>query len=105
MAHEPPLRIGLLGAARIAPEAMIRPAADRDDVVVVAVAARDTARAVEFAVEYGLEPEAGGYQALIEREDLDLIYVALPQISIAAGPLRRSKPADQCFAKNRFHSI
>ena len=44
-----PVRIGILGAARIASSALIRPAKENSDVVVAAVAARDTARAHAFA--------------------------------------------------------
>ncbi|MGF6885338.1 putative dehydrogenase [Nocardia sp. GAS34] len=40
-----PLRIGILGAARIAPTALIRPAARNPEVIVAAVASRDHARA------------------------------------------------------------
>ena len=44
-----PLRIGTLGAARITPPALLAPASKRDDVEVVAVAARDRTRAQSFA--------------------------------------------------------
>jgi len=40
-----PLRIGILGAARIAPSALIKPAKGNVEVVVAAVAARDASRA------------------------------------------------------------
>jgi predicted dehydrogenase len=73
-----PLRIGILGAARIAPEAIIRPAAARDDVRVVAVAARDHDRAVAFAGEHAIPEVSRDYAALVAREDLDLVYIALP---------------------------
>jgi predicted dehydrogenase len=44
-----PVRIGILGAARITPTALIKPARKNDEVVVVAVAARDLSRAQAFA--------------------------------------------------------
>jgi predicted dehydrogenase len=78
MLEERPLRIGILGAARIAPEAIIRPAAARDDVEVVAVAARDHDRAVAFAREHAIPEVSRDYAALVARDDLDLIYIALP---------------------------
>ena len=40
-----PLRMGILGAAVIAPFALVNPARTMDDVVVTAIAARDLARA------------------------------------------------------------
>ena len=43
------LRIGILGAARIAPLALIKPASRTGRAVVVAVAARDRAKAEAFA--------------------------------------------------------
>lgn len=73
-----PIRIGILGAARIAPGALIEPARARDDVRVVSVAARDPARAKAFAAEHGLDDFSASYGDLIARDDLDLIYCALP---------------------------
>ena len=43
------LRIGILGAARIAPTALVKPARTDRRAVVVAVAARDRTRAEKFA--------------------------------------------------------
>jgi predicted dehydrogenase len=49
------LRIGILGAAKIAPAALLRPSRALPDVDVVAVAARDPERARVFATKYGIE--------------------------------------------------
>ena len=46
-----PLRIGTLGAAKITPGALTKPAREVPEVEVVAVAARDRARAERFAAE------------------------------------------------------
>jgi predicted dehydrogenase len=75
---EAPVRIGLLGAARIAPLALIEPARERKDVVLAAVAARDPERARSFADEHGFEGVCRDYAELIARSDIDLVYVALP---------------------------
>ncbi|MHB8283707.1 MAG: Gfo/Idh/MocA family protein [Caulobacteraceae bacterium] len=72
------LRIGLLGASRIAPKAVIAPAAGRDDVVITAVAARDLSRAQAYALTHGIAAAVQGYDALIARDDVDLVYCALP---------------------------
>ena len=72
------LRIGLLGASRIAPAAVIAPARGRSDVEIVAVGARDPARAAAWADEHGVPQVAPSYDALVEREDVDLVYIALP---------------------------
>lgn len=73
-----PLRIGVLGAARIAPMALIRPAAHNPEVVVAAVAARDATRARQFAHKHGVPTVFGGYQELIDAPDIDAIYNPLP---------------------------
>ncbi len=73
-----PLRIGVLGAARIAPSALIKPAKGNPDVVVSAVAARDGARARAFAAENQIPRVHNSYEALIADPDLDAIYNPLP---------------------------
>jgi len=72
------LRIGLLGASAIAPKAVIAPAAARDDVVITAVAARELNRAEAYAQTHGIAAAVQGYDALIARDDVDLVYCALP---------------------------
>jgi len=68
----------VLGAARIAPSALIKPAKDNPDVVVSAVAARDGARARAFAAENKIPRVHDSYEALIADPDLDAIYNPLP---------------------------
>lgn len=72
------LRIGLLGASRIAPGAVLAPAAKRDDVQITCVAARDPHRAAEYAQAHGIAHVAADYGDLIARDDVDLIYNGLP---------------------------
>jgi predicted dehydrogenase len=68
--------LGLLSAAGIAPSAVLRPAARRDDVVVGAVAARHGARA--YADRFGIERAYDGYDALLADPDVEVVYNALP---------------------------
>ena len=72
------IRIGILGASRIAPPALIAPARERDDVTLQAVAARDPSRARAYAEEHGIAEVADSYEALVARDDLNLIYNGLP---------------------------
>ena len=72
------IRIGILGAARIAPTALIRPAADVPEVEVVAVAARDRTKAQKFAAKHGIARVLPGYQELIDDPDIDAVYNPLP---------------------------
>lgn len=72
-----PLRIGILGAARIAPLAIIAPAR-ATGARLVAVAARNASRAKEFADEHGIERAAGSYEELLADPEVDVIYNPLP---------------------------
>lgn len=70
------LRIGVLGAAGIAPRAIVAPAARRDDVEIAAVASRHDAAA--FAARHGIATAYERYDDLLADASLDLVYVALP---------------------------
>ena len=72
------MRIGLLGASKIAPRAIIQPAAEHPDAVITVVGARDSAKAKAYAAEHGIAAAVGSYQALVEHDDVDLIYCGLP---------------------------
>ncbi len=76
-AAPPPLRIGILGAAKIAPMAMIKPAGQVPEATVVAVAARDRARAEKFAAKHGIEKVHDDYQAIVDDPEIDAVYVPL----------------------------
>ncbi|MCK9896455.1 Gfo/Idh/MocA family protein [Frankia sp. AgB32] len=73
-----PIRIGILGAARIAPWALVTPARSNPEVVVTAVAARDPRRADAFARRHRIPRAVASYQALVDDPDLDAVYVPLP---------------------------
>ena len=72
------VRIGILGAARIAPSAVIKPAAKNAEAEIGAVAARDRSRAEAFAAKHGIAKVHGSYDALIADPDIDAIYNPLP---------------------------
>jgi predicted dehydrogenase len=74
----PGLRIGVLGAARIVPVALLAPAKNVDDVEVTAVAARDPERAAAFARRHGIPRVLASYDALVADPELDAVYVPLP---------------------------
>jgi predicted dehydrogenase len=68
-----PLRIGVLGAARITERSLIDPARATGHRL-VAVAARDRARAEAFAAEHGVERVAGSYAELVADPEIDVVY-------------------------------
>jgi len=72
------MRIGLLGASKIAPRAIIQPAAAHPDAVITAVGARDRTKAEAYAAEHDIPAAVGSYRELVERDDVDLIYCGLP---------------------------
>jgi len=72
------LRIGILGAARIAPSAVIKPAQNVGEATIGAVAARDRAKADAFASKHGIPKVHDSYAALIADPQLDAIYNPLP---------------------------
>ena len=72
------IRIGILGAARIAPPAVVRPAREVAEAEVVAVAARDPRRAQAFADKHRLPRALPSYQALLEDDGIDAVYNPLP---------------------------
>ncbi len=72
------LTIGILGAARIAPMACIRPARATPGVEVVAVGARDPERARLFAEKHQIPNVATGYQEILDDPAIDAVYNPLP---------------------------
>jgi predicted dehydrogenase len=68
-----PLRIGVLGAARIAVAAIIAPA-QLTGARLVAVAARDRGRAETFASEHGVERVLDSYADLIADPEVEAVY-------------------------------
>ena len=87
------IRVGILGAGRIIPNALVTPA--HPEFTLQALGARDPLRAERFAAANGIAHVAPDYDALIARDDVDLVYIALPNSlhapwSIAA--LKAGKP-------------
>ncbi len=72
------IRIGILGAARIAPRGIVTPANELLGAEVVAVASRDLDRARDFAAQHSIPLALGSYGELVARDDVDLVYVPLP---------------------------
>ncbi|MDX1416312.1 MAG: Gfo/Idh/MocA family oxidoreductase [Candidatus Promineifilaceae bacterium] len=78
------VRIGILGASRIAPAAIINPARKNPRAKVVAVAARDHRKAQKYARKHQILHVHRNYDELIADPDIDAIYNPLPN-SLHAG--------------------
>ncbi|MCU1368997.1 MAG: oxidoreductase, partial [Ilumatobacteraceae bacterium] len=99
------IRFGVLGAARIAPQAIIKPAAGSPDADVVAVAARDRSKAEAFAKEHDIAHVHDSYAALLADPEVDAIYNPLPnglhaEWTIAALEAGKHVLCEKPFASN-----
>ncbi|MFE3588712.1 Gfo/Idh/MocA family protein [Streptomyces niveus] len=72
-----PVRIGVLGCAEIARRRMLPAFAADAGTELVAVASRDITRARDAVGPYDARP-VHGYRALLDRDDIDAVYVPLP---------------------------
>jgi predicted dehydrogenase len=71
-------RIGILGCAEVAKYALIDAVRHVPGLEVAAVAGRDSGRAQAYAKEQGIPRVYRSYAELIAADDIDLVYVALP---------------------------
>jgi len=98
------VRIGTLGAARITPMALIRPARGISGVSVTAVAARDRGRADKFARKHGIENVHDDYASLLADPDIDAIYNPLPNSHHAEWTLRALEAGKHVLCEKPFTS-
>jgi predicted dehydrogenase len=71
-----PLKIGILGAARIADDGIVEPSGELGHRL-VAVAARDRSRAEAFAAQRGVERVHQTYAEVIDDPEVEVVYNAL----------------------------
>lgn len=98
-----PLKFGILGAANIAPLALINPAQSHPDVFVYAVAARSRAKAEAFAKKHRIPVVYGSYQGacslcVFPTTEYQLFCAELldnPEIDVVYNPVRIA-PARPC---------
>jgi predicted dehydrogenase len=97
-----PVRIGVLGAARIAPMALINPARRNLEAAVVGIAARDVARAAAFATRHGIERAYGGYDDLIRDQAIEAVYNPLPNSLHAPWTIRALEAGKHVLCEKPF---
>lgn len=104
-----PLRIGVLGAARITALSLVEPARLTGRRL-VAVAARSPERAAAFAAEHGIERVLESYEAVIHDPEVEAVYNPLPnalhgqwnlEVARAGKHLLTEKPATANGAEAR----
>jgi D-xylose 1-dehydrogenase (NADP+, D-xylono-1,5-lactone-forming) len=72
-----PLRLGILGAAKIA-RAFTEAVAPSGMVKITAVASRDASKGAAFAADYKIPKSYGSYEALLADPEIDAVYNPLP---------------------------
>jgi predicted dehydrogenase len=70
-------RFGTLGAAAITPRALVYPCVDEPGAYISVIAARDRARAEQFAACHRIPRVVDNYQQVIEHDKVDGVYIPL----------------------------
>lgn len=95
------MKIGILGAAAIAPLCIVDPAAKLGHEVVV-VAARDKAKAHAFADKFNVGRVAESYDDVIDDPEVELIYNPLPNNAHAEWNIKALKAGKHVLAEKPF---
>lgn len=98
------LRIGVLGAAKIVPSALINPAKKLPDVKVIVIAARDSKRAASFARRYSIPNVHQTYTDLLSDPEVDAIYNPLPNGLHAEWTIKALRAGKHVLCEKPFAS-
>lgn len=98
------LRFGILGAARIAPRALIEPSESIGSVEITRIAARDRTRAEQFAAEYSIPNVADSYEEVINAADVDVVYNPLPMSHHAEWSIKALEAGKAVLCEKPFAS-
>jgi predicted dehydrogenase len=96
------VRIGCLGAARIANAALVKPARATPGAVVTAVAARDGDRASAYAAKHGVPTSYGSYADLLADPAIDAVYNPLPNGLHGAWTIRALEAGKHVLCEKPF---
>jgi predicted dehydrogenase len=98
------IRIGVLGAAAIVPEALTRPARSVPEAQILAIAARDPKRAEAFARKHHIPHVHQTYSDLLADPNVDAIYNPLPNSLHAEWTIRALQAGKHVLCEKPFAS-
>jgi predicted dehydrogenase len=98
------IRIGVLGAARIVPMALIAPARHVAEVEVAAIAARDPRRARKFAARHGIPRVHATYEDLLSDPEIDAVFNPLPNSLHCTWSIRALEAGKHVLCEKPFAS-
>ena len=93
------IRWGILSTAKIGVTAFIPSARVTPGAELVAVASRSQDKADTFALEHELPVALGSYQVLLDREDIDAVYISLPNSLHAKWTIRAAEAGKHVFCE------
>jgi len=99
-----PIRIGVLGAAKIVPMALSLPAWKAPEIQVTAIAARDPGRAKRFAFLFRIPRVHETYENLLNDPEIDAIYNPLPNGLHAEWTIKALRAGKHVLCEKPFAS-
>jgi predicted dehydrogenase len=97
-----PVRFGILGAAKIAPTALIVPSLQGDEARAVVVAARDAERAKRFAEEHQIPRVVASYEQVVNDPEVDVVYNPLPMSLHAEWTIKALRAGKDVLCEKPF---
>lgn len=94
---------GLLGASGIANRALAPAIAESAHGRLVAVASRDVAKAGTFAAKHAIARSYGSYQALLADEEVEVVYVSLPNSEHVTWAIRAVEAGKHVLCEKPMH--
>jgi predicted dehydrogenase len=98
------LHIGILGAARIVPKALIKPARQDSEVKVYGIAARDATRARFFAQKHLIPQTFTSYEELLANPNINAVYIPLPNALHALWTIKALAAGKHVLCEKPFAS-
>ncbi len=99
-----PIRIGVLGAAKIVPMALTLPARNVPEIQVTAIAARDPKRAKRFASLFRIPRVHQTYDELLNDPEINAIYNPLPNGLHAEWTIKALRAGKHVLCEKPFSS-